>query len=57
MQTFTLDYNLNTFVIISNKTHDETTIESRQAVTLIRSPEVTFVTRAARAHLNRIMQR
>ena len=54
-ETFTLDYNLNTFVLISDKTHEETTIDLQQALTLMDTSAVTRVTNAVKAELDAIV--
>ena len=55
METFTLDYNLNTFVLISDKTHEETTIDLQQALTIMDTSAVTRVTNAVKAELDAIV--
>jgi hypothetical protein len=54
-ETFTLDYNLNTFVLISDKTYEETTIDLQQALTLMDTSAVTRVTNAVKAELDAIV--
>jgi hypothetical protein len=54
-ETFTLDYNLNTFVLISDKTHEETTIDLQQALTIMDTSAVTRVTNAVKAELDAIV--
>ena len=54
-ETFTLDFNLNTFVLISDKTHDETTIDLQQALTIMDTSAVTRVTNAVKAELDAIV--
>ena len=54
-ETFTLDFNLNTFVLISDKTHEETTIDLQQALTLMDTSAVTRVTNAVKAELEAIV--
>lgn len=54
-ETFTLDYNLNTFVLISDKTHEESTIDLQQALTVMDTSAVTRVTNAVKAELNAIL--
>jgi hypothetical protein len=54
-ETFTLDFNLNTFVLISDKTHEETTIDLQQALTIMDTSAVTRVTNAVKAELDAIV--
>ena len=54
-ETFTLDFNLNTFVLISDKTHEETTIDLQQALTVMDTSAVTRVTNAVKAELEAIV--
>ena len=54
-ETFTLDFNLNTFVLISDKTHEETTIDLQQALTIMDTSAVTRVTNAVKAELEAIV--
>jgi len=54
-ETFTLDFNLNTFVLISDKTHEETTIDLQQALTVMDTSAVTRVTNAVKAELDAIV--
>lgn len=54
-ETFTLDYNLNTFVLISDKTHEESTIDLQQALTVMDTSAVTRVTNAVKVELNAIL--
>jgi hypothetical protein len=54
-ETFTLDFNLNTFVLISGKTHEETTIDLQQALTIMDTSAVTRVTNAVKTELNAIL--
>jgi len=54
-ERFTLDFNLNTFVLISDKTHEETTIDLQQALTLMDTSAVTRVTNAVKAELEAIV--
>lgn len=54
-ETFTLDFNLNTFVLISDKTHEETTIDLQQALTIMDTSAVTRVTNAVKTELDAIV--
>jgi hypothetical protein len=54
-ERFTLDFNLNTFVLISDKTHEETTIDLQQALTIMDTSAVTRVTNAVKAELDAIV--
>lgn len=54
-ERFTLDFNLNTFVLISDKTHEETTIDLQQALTIMDTSAVTRVTNAVKAELEAIV--
>ena len=54
-ERFTLDFNLNTFVLISDKTHEETTIDLQQALTVMDTSAVTRVTNAVKAELETIV--
>ena len=54
-ERFTLDFNLNTFVLISDKTHEETTIDLQQALTVMDTSAVTRVTNAVKAELDAIV--
>jgi len=54
-ERFTLDFNLNTFVLISDKTHEETTIDLQQALTVMDTSAVTRVTNAVKAELEAIV--
>jgi|SaaInlStandDraft_1057018.scaffolds.fasta_scaffold30860_6 hypothetical protein len=54
-ETFTLDFNLNTFVLISDKTHEETTIDLQQALTIMDTSAVTRVTKSVRAEIEAIV--
>jgi len=54
-ETFTLDFNLNTFVLISDKTHEETTIDLQQALTVMDTSAVTRVTNAVKAELDALV--
>ena len=55
IETFTVDFNLNTFVLISDKTHEETTIDLQQALTIMDTSAVTRVTNAVKAELDAIV--
>ena len=54
-ERFTLDFNLNTFVLISDKTHEETTIDLQQALTVMDTSAVTRVTNAVKVELEAIV--
>jgi len=54
-ERFTLDFNLNTFVLISDKTHEETTIDLQQALTIMDTSAVTRVTNAVKAELDALV--
>lgn len=54
-ERFTLDFNLNTFVLISDKTHEETTIDLQQALTIMDTSAVTRVTNAVKVELEAIV--
>lgn len=54
-ERFTLDFNLNTFVLISDKTHEETTIDLQQALTIMDTSAVARVTNAVKAELDAIV--
>ena len=54
-ERFTLDFNLNTFVLISDKTHEETTIDLQQALTIMDTSAVTRVTNAVKAEIKAIV--
>jgi len=54
-ERFTLDFNLNTFVLISDKTHEETTIDLQQALTIMDTSAVARVTNAVKAELDALV--